>query len=243
MDRNSACRIARSGSDWLGACRLLHDRYVERGLVTPSPWAMRVTPAHLRPTTDLLVHCDDAPRAAQTPLHRLPPIVATMALVGDSEFGLPMEMEYRRLVARKRMGGVRLAEVTSLAVQFRRRADARGQLLHIFRLLAQTAVARGVEELLIAVHPRHAPFYRRFAAFQPIGELRSYRNACYQPALALSCDLRTLPIDAPQVHERFFGVALPEQELAPRPLPEHVRGILESVVESTPSDGRHVRAA
>ena len=81
-------------------------------------------------------------------------------------------------------------------------------------LMAQLAYRRGADQLLIAVHPRHARFYRRFLGFDVISETRNYGKVCGNPALALAADLNRLATNHPRVHQWMFGEPLPRDVLA-----------------------------
>jgi hypothetical protein len=50
----------------------------------------------------------------------------------------------------------------------------------------------GVDDLCIAVHPRHVPFYQLRWLFEVLGGLRTYETVNGALAMALRLDLRTL---------------------------------------------------
>lgn len=168
---------------------------------------MRVTPYHLLPTTEVFL----ATCRGET--------IFTMSLVLDGELGLPMECVYAEDVARRRAQGLVLAEVSCLAD---RRDQFRGFLpvfLSLSRMMAQHAWCRGVHELLVAVHPRHARFYRRYMAFEPVGPLRAYPTVRNNPAVALALNFDKVDRERPASFDTFFGQWLPEDQLKPQPIP------------------------
>lgn len=223
-------RIAQTREDYLGAFRLVYEAYVHSGLARPNAHYLRVTPYQLLPTTEVLV----AVRRGE--------VIATLSLVRDGELGLPMESAYPLEVAALRAQGIYLAEVSCLADRRHIRpagvasADdclAPATPMRLMSLMAQCALARGVNQLLIAVHPRHARFYQRFTAFRPIAGVRSYQAVCGRPAVALALDIDRAPIEHPELYRRFFGPPFPPGTLAPRPMPAELRSELHAVVTAS----------
>lgn len=216
--------IARARREYLGAFRLVYQAYVDAGLAKPNPFGMRVTPFQLLPSTEVMV----AVRGSD--------VVATVSLVRDGELGLPMEAVYAAEVASLRHHGGRVAEVSCLADAHQGDDRSPAVTLRLMSLMAQCAQIRGVNQLLIAVHPRHARFYQRFTAFEPLGGLTNYQAVCNRPAVALALDLDRAPIDHPDLYQRFFGAPLPADVLAYHPMPEGLREELKPVVESSYDD-------
>ncbi len=229
-DKTTAYRIAQCREDYCGSFRLVYEAYLRAGLARPNPFGMRVTPYQLLETSEVLV----AVRQGQ--------VITTITLVRDGELGLPMESTYPEEVAALRAQGLHLAEVSCLADRRHVRTEhatseskcpAPATAMRLMTLMAQLARARGVNQLLIAVHPRHARFYCRFTAFEPIGGLRSYHAVCDQPAVALALDIDRAPVDHPHLFHRFFGLPFPPGTLAPRPMPASLRRELVPVVAAS----------
>ena len=183
-------RIARTRQDLLAACQLVYRIYLRHGFTQPISHGMRVTPYHALSSTDVFV----AAQAGQ--------VVCTMTLIKDDELGLPVESLYPDEVARYRDRGSVVAEVGCLA----QRGTNFSVLLRLINLMAQRARFRGVDDLLIAVHPRHAKFYQRYLGFESIGPLRSYRAVCGQPAVALAVNLNRLYVRDQRACGHLFGV-------------------------------------
>jgi hypothetical protein len=221
VEEQTAVSIAACRDQWRAAFRLVYEAYVGAGLAKPNVYRMRVTPYQLLPTTEIFV----AARQQQ--------VVATMSLVRDGELGLPMEAVYAEEVEGLRDAGFRLAEVSCLAD--RRQTDERSPAtaMRLMSLMAQCAEQRGVDRLLIAVHPRHARFYQRFTAFEPIGGLKSYHAVCDRPAVAMALALDRVSAEHPEIHRKFFGVPFPDDVLAYCEMPDDVRLEFEPVVEAS----------
>jgi hypothetical protein len=110
---NWVCAIARRKSEREAAFRLIYNAYVRAGLGVPNEFGMRVTPYHLLPTTTIFVASLRDPDRD---------VFATVSLVGDGAFGLPLERVYPAEVHQRREQGLSLAEVSCLAD---RRSDFR----------------------------------------------------------------------------------------------------------------------
>jgi hypothetical protein len=134
-------------------------------------------------------------------------VVGTLSLLGDSARGLPADALYGSELAALRGGGRRLAEVSALAVA----PGWRGTPLPLMRPLVQLVgiYARDVghvDELCIAVHPRHAAFYERRLGFVRFGAEKPYGAVNGAPAVGLRLDLRRPPL-AGALSSSLFGAA------------------------------------
>lgn len=214
-------KIANNRRELEAAFHLVHDAYVRSELIEPNEFGMRVTPYHLLPTTEVFVavHQGD--------------VICTMSLIGDARLGLPMESIYEEDVARLRYAGFRTAEVSCLAD---RRQDLQRSFPIVSKLMsfvAQCAKRRGWDQLLAAVHPRHAKFYQRFLAFNQIGEEKSYPSVRDNPAVAVALGFDNLETNHPDVHRRLFGRSFPEDSFQYRSMPATTREHFRAIVNAT----------
>jgi hypothetical protein len=206
---NVVCKIASTRAEREGSFRLIYQSYLRAGLTDVNPYGMRVTPYHLLPTTQIFVAV----------LERT--VIETITLVGDGERGLPMEAVYAEEIAARRAQGLRIGEVSCLAD---RRADLRrffGVFCELNRWMVQYARRQGLDQILVAVHPKHARFYTRYFCFEPIGEMKAYPNVCNRPAVALCMDFAQIDEkgrEYPARHAKFFGDPIPPAQLAPQPM-------------------------
>ncbi|NIP85114.1 MAG: hypothetical protein GTO03_05965 [Planctomycetales bacterium] len=198
--------MASTRADLEGAFRLIYQAYLRSGLATSNRFGMRVTPYHLLSTTDVfLAKCRHEP-------------ICTASLVADGDYGLPMESVYADQVRQRRAAGLRLGEVTCLADRRRDVARFFPVFVRLARLLVQTARHRGLDQILVAVHPRHARFYERYLAFEAIGDERAYPHACGNPAVALCLDFQRADILAhtgrwDHSYQQFFGTRIPTRHM------------------------------
>jgi N-acyl-L-homoserine lactone synthetase len=225
IDPRNDVRLAEGRADLEGAFRTIYEAYLRSGLTTPNRYRMRMTRRQLLPTSDIVVVVERGQ------------VACTTTLVGDSDLGLPLEELYPAEVAQRRAERRSIAEASCLAERTPAEGAASRVVLDAMQLMVQCAVRRGVSELLIAVHPRHATFYRRLG-FRVIGEERTYGAVCDQPAVALALDL-DLPWIAqnfPRMYRMFFvnwrsDEAYRRRSISPDLLAEYER-ILQDITQS-----------
>jgi len=176
-----------------GAFRRLYQSYRQRGMALPHHKQMRLTRYHLLPTTRVFV----ARNGRQ--------IIGTLSLVEDGPVGIPMRLIFDDAVDDLTRDTTRIAEATCLAVH---EGVPQGlDVVHrLMGLAAQAAHRRGVARIVIAVHPRHAPFYVRSAGFRVFANTRPYPTVGGLPAVALQLNVATLHEDNPAVYRRYFGM-------------------------------------
>ena len=195
-------KIANCAAERQGAFRLLYANYLRQGLGEPNPYEMRVTPFHLLDATTTFV---------AKLQHE---VVATLTLVADGELGLPLEAMYGPEVQRRRSRVVPIAEVSCLAD--RRKSPSRflGTFMTLSKLMAQYARRQGVDELLAAVHPRHAWFYRRYLGFEKFAGLAQCPHVQGKPAVGLRLSLPQFARHNRAVYDMYFAEHLPESMFA-----------------------------
>jgi hypothetical protein len=220
--RTWRCQIARTRRQRAAAFELIYNAYLRSGLGLPNPHGMRVTPYHLLPSTTIFTaELDEG----------VGEVFSTVSLIGDSPLGLPLERVYPEEVAARRKAGLSLGEVSCLAD---RRSDFR-RFFPVFcalnRWMIQFARAQRMDQVLIAVHPKHARFYTRYMGFEEIGGLTSYPSVCNRPAVALCFDFARNDCYPFPYYENFFGEAIPHAELTPAPMSasdvDYFRGMVD----------------
>lgn len=158
------------------AWRLAYELYRAKGYVPENPRRRIADANDARPDTFTLLAEDAAGNAA-----------ATGTLVFDGAEGLPCDAVFREELAalRTAAGGVRIAEVTRLAIA---EAHARDRMLlvRLFNLIYIYARrAMGCTDFVVEVHPRHAGFYRRFLRFGTVAQPRPCERVGGAPAVLL----------------------------------------------------------
>ena len=199
-------KVAATRSEREATFRLIYNAYKRSALCEPNRSGLRFTLHQMLPTTDILI------------ARMQDEIICTLSLARDCEHGLPLEELYAEEVAQRRAQGLRLAEVTCLAD---RRSDPR-RFFRIFcdlsRLMVQLAERANIDQVLVAVHPRHAAMYRRYMSFTQFGEMRRYSKVRGNPAVALCLDLNEIQANRPPRWNQFFGEQLPDHVLQHQPI-------------------------
>ncbi len=159
------------------ACKLVHDRYVEIGLIDRQKDGIWITPYQLNPNSRAVI---GLLRVKGRP-------ICTATLVCDSEIGIPSERLYPKEISELKKLGRRVVEITCLAA--RPCPEASNAFLYIFKLIGVYALALGHEDMVISVHPRHARFYEDIFLFERIGPLKYYPGLKDAPAVLERQDL------------------------------------------------------
>lgn len=214
-------RIVCNKADRIAAFRLVYDNYLSKGLIQPNPYQLRVAEHQLLPTTTVFA----ADRDGQ--------IICTVTLIGDGQLGLPMECIYPSEINAARDRGLYVGEVSALAVDDVEFRTFLPIFVELTRLMAQFARANGMDQFLIAVHPKHARFYQRFMGFEQIGGLKEYPSVQNAPAVACCLDFARIDRERPACYNNFFGVPLPQSELKSDPMTDGEREAFGHVVDVT----------
>jgi hypothetical protein len=212
-------KVAVNRAEREGAFRLVYQSYLRAGLCEENHCGMRITPYQLLESTDII----NAQLRGE--------VISTVSVVRDGELGIPMEQIYPEEVARRREAGLRLAEVSCLAD----RRSSEFRFFELFcelgRVMAQLAFRTGIDELLVSVHPRHAPLYRRYMAFEQIGDRRDYPLVCDHPAVALRLNFAEAEVQRPKPWREFFGEPLPAEVLVRSPISAEDGAYFRSIIQ------------
>lgn len=176
------------------ALQLVHRVYNRSGLVDDNASRKRVLRQHLADETDILV----AKQRGQ--------VVFTVSLVGDGVYGMPLESLFEEEVESMRAEGLRLAEVSCLANDMDLE-DKRGRFdtfVQVISLLLQTARRRGIDRLLLAVHPRHAKVYERMFGCVRCSDAREYASVRGNPAILCMHDFARLDELRYPLYEKIY---------------------------------------
>jgi hypothetical protein len=165
---------SRSAAAWRHVQSLVARRYAERGLrIVPQPSA--------DPTLATLEAREDGA------------VVGTLSVRIDGPDGLSADATFPDELASLRRLGRPMCEFSRLAVECTTPSKTvLAKLFHLAHLYAHRL--KGAELLVIEVHPRHAPFYRRGVNAQVVGEERLHAHV-QAPAVLLCVDLRGVQMD------------------------------------------------
>jgi len=175
-------KLVKSPEGLREACKLVHDRYSEIGLINKQESGLWITPYQINPDSKAviaLMRIDGEP-------------IATATLVQDSpNLGLPSDKIYPEEINKLRAKNRKIVEITSLAAKPCK--EAVNAFLHVFKWLGVYSIVKGYDDMVISVHPKHAPFYEDILLFERIGGLKYYPGLKEAPAYLERTDLQTLP--------------------------------------------------
>jgi hypothetical protein len=129
-----------------------------------------------------------------------------------------MEDDYPAEVRDRRQRGLLIGEVSCLAFEPMVSNNFLAVFMQLTGLMVQHARSRGIEQLLIAVHPQHARFYERFMGYQRVGPARAYPSVQNAPAVALCLDFAAIDQNRPRCWTMCFGSPLPHEALVAQPM-------------------------
>lgn len=167
------CVAARRRTDLELAFRLIYERYRDEGLANWNPRGLRILPHQLLDTTWVLL------------ARRRRELFGTLSLIEDGAMGLPIEKLYPAEIWRLRRAEKRVAELACFALADGAARESMTVLRSLLRTACAIAADRGIDELVICVHPRRASFYEKRLGFAEMGPTRACPWVCGQPAVAL----------------------------------------------------------
>lgn len=174
-------RIATDDREVEAAHRLVHDCYVDRGLIDPCPTGMRRTKYHDNPGSAVMVGVKDGE------------VIATGSVYTDVGAGLPSDALLPDALDALRARGRVLSEVGNLATHPAHRTGNQTLPLHmnkvVFRYAAEIARA---DDLVIAVNPRHFWVYEDIILFERLSGTLDYDYVKGNPAIVARLNLNTV---------------------------------------------------
>jgi hypothetical protein len=172
--------VARTLEDVLEAWQLVYVAYRRAELVDANPYELHTMREAVGPQTVVVTGC-------------LGPLsVSTISGYKDGPGGLPLDSVYPDELAELRKSGRRLTEVGLFGDRRDHLNRSAEGLFELMRFGYFYAVHNDSDDIVIGIHPDHAPFYKRFFAFEQIGDERSYPTVKNNPVLPLRMNLRAV---------------------------------------------------
>jgi hypothetical protein len=195
--------VCQSFNDRIAAFKLVHRMYLRTGLSSDNAMGMRVMPHHLLDTTDVMV------------AKRQGTVDFTVTLVRDGELGVPAESLFPEEIGAMRGQGIRFAEVSCMASECEdlSRTQRLDVLVKMMSLTVHVARRRGIDRLLLAVHPRHAKAYHRMFGCVPCTDVKEYDAVEGNPAVLCVHDFAKMDEQGYLFHDRIYGTNYEPWEL------------------------------
>lgn len=188
-------QVSETMEERIAAFQLVHRVYRRAGLTADNAMQMRVIQHHLVDTTDVLV----AQRAGE--------VTFTLTLVRDGFHGLPAQSLFAEQIEAMRSKGLSLAEVSCVASSCddENKKERFETLVKMISLTIQAARRRGVDRLLLAVHPRHAKVYQRLFGCVPCSGVEQYAAVQGRPAVLCMHDFAELDQRRYPLYDHIYG--------------------------------------
>jgi hypothetical protein len=155
------------------AWRLVYRRYSQMGLIEENPFGIHAVPSAIGQHARVIWGPEG------------PDVGYTMTLFRDNPKGLALDSVYEPHLDQLRKNGRRLLEVGMLAD--RRHCAKRGMtaLFAMMRWAIHYGLHIDLTDIVIGVHPRHAPFYLRCYGFEELAPPTSYPLVKNNPVVLL----------------------------------------------------------
>lgn len=173
--------VARTLEDVTTAWQLVYRSYRQTNLIAPNPVGLHTLAPVIGPQT--MVACGRIGDA----------LASTLSSYTDGPAGLPLDAVYADELAQLRHSGRRLSEIGLLADRRANPSRTLNSLFDLMRFGVLYGIHCGMDDVVIGVHPRHAPFYQRLIGFEVAGPEKSYATVNDHPVVLLRLDLRTTP--------------------------------------------------
>jgi hypothetical protein len=170
--------VASSIEDALDAWRLVYLSYQRDDLIDPNAFGIHTVSQAVGPNTAIA-------------LARFGNLaVSTLSAYVDGPQGLPLDIVYHAEIEAIRRTGRHPMEVGLLADRREQVSRSVESLFELMRFAFYFAVEMSANDVVIGIHPRHAPFYMRLFAFEQIGGLKSYPTVKDRPVVLLKADIQ-----------------------------------------------------
>jgi len=216
-------KVASSRSELEGAFALIYKEYLSRGFILPEHYksGMRITLYNSLPEATVFVALKNKE------------VVATNAIIPDSQLGLPLDMGYKAEADKLRNSGRRICEGGYLAIKTELFGNGFFSLFNLkkldfifslFKVMFQYALLHGnFDDLCIVTNPRYMLF--KFLPFEISGPVKYYgydlMSVKKKAAVFKRLDLRKMRkfIDQPQkilgkrlvLYKMFLASKIPAQ--------------------------------
>jgi hypothetical protein len=114
----------------------------------------------------------------------------TMTLFSDTSKGLALDSVYAVELNQLRRSGRRLIEVGLLADRCETPTQGMGAMFGMMQMAVAYAFHTNSTDVIIGVHPRHAPFYKRRYGFEQFAPETTYPMVQHKPVVGLRLPLR-----------------------------------------------------
>jgi len=189
--------VARTLDDVLEAWNLVYLAYRRAELIDANPFELHAIPQAIGPQSVVITGC-------------LGPMAGTtLSAYVDNPGGLPLDSVYPDELADLRKQGRKLMEVGLFGDRRDHLIRSADSLFDLMRFAYYYGIHSNCDDAIIGIHPRHAPFYQRFFALEPIGAVRDYATVKNNPVVLLRLNFRAKRDSMPKGLSFFSNNQIP----------------------------------
>lgn len=174
----SQCLCATSLKQVEAAWELVYGCYSEMGLIRENAFEIHTVPGAIGDHACVIFGPDPSD------------VGYTVTLFRDNPMGLALDSVYEKELNQLRHSGRRLLEVGMLADRRKSVTRGRAALFSMMRGAIYYGLHNDLTDIVIGVHPRHAPFYQRCYGFEAFGATTNYPLVQDHPVVPLRLQLR-----------------------------------------------------
>ena len=196
--------VASTLEDVCEAWSLVYQAYRRAGLVDPNPFEIHTVPQAVGPQTVVITGMMG------------PEVGTTMSAYVDNPGGLPLDTVYRAEIDALRAQNRRVMEVGLFGDRRDHLTRSSVGLFELMRFAFFYGVHTNCDDALIGIHPRHAPFYKRYIGLEQMADLRTHPAVKDNPVVLMRMDFRAKRTSMPKGLAYFVNNELPEKVFASR---------------------------
>jgi len=211
--------VAQTQDEVALAWQLVYRSYRQAQLIEDNPFQIHTVPHALRSSTTVVIGRIDGE------------IVSTLTMMHDSkQGGLPLDCVYKSRLDDLRVQGRKLMEVGLFADQRLIIGKATTAFMEMMRFVFYNSCYH-LADIVIGVHPSHAPFYRRNFGFNIDGHVDVHPTVNNNPVVLLRGDTQAQLIadPVPMQLKNYLDRPLPRTTFANQP-PLHPQDLQGSVL-------------
>ena len=167
--------VATTREEVAAAWNLVYRSYRQAELIDDNPYQIHTVPHALRPGTSVILGRIDGE------------IVSTLTIMHDGREGLPLDRVYQPRLDQLRKEGRRLMEVGLFADRRLSISRATAAFMEMMRFVFYSS-CYSLADIMIGVHPSHAPFYERNFGFVIDGPVDVHPLVNCRPVVLLRGD-------------------------------------------------------
>jgi len=169
--------LAKSREEVIAAWQLVYRAYLIGGLIDPNPYLIHLVAEAVRPSTKVIVGKSNGV------------IISTATCYLDNDLGIPLDHTHHHLLNGFREAGHKLMEVGLLAYECESTLKSINAMVELMRYILFYGIHAGATDLVFGVPPHRINLYKRYFAFDALGEVTGCPSANNNPMVLLRANI------------------------------------------------------